>query len=281
MTSVLGLDVGGTKIALTRYDHDSYEPEATETIPTSDKGIEFVLDDIVGLIQHHRRSDTIGVGIGLPGAVQQPEGILLRAPNIPGSTNVEVRKIVTTRTGLLIHVHNDACCFALAEATVGAGKGHPVVVGVVMGTGVGGGIVIDGRIYQGSHSFGGGIGHMLLKPGEPPFDTEDKRGDVEQFISGKSMGLRRPDITNPEEYLKSDLRDDIIREVAWMCASLTHVIDPSIFIFGGAAGKALEPHLDAIKLELGKWVLPGTPLPELAIAKLDEPGTLGAALLAV
>ena len=124
---------------------------------------------------------------------------------------------------------------------------------------------------------------MLLKPGEPPFVTEDKRGDVEQFVSGTALGKRCQEAKTPEEYLEGEvcgfLQPMIFREIAWIIVNVTHLMDPSVIVFGGSAGRALEPHFDEVREELKTWMLPNTPLPDLAIAELKDAATRGAALL--
>ena len=86
-----------------------------------------------------------------------------------------------------------------------------------------------------------------------------------------------------EDYLEGEvcsfLQPQIFKEVAWMCVNLIHLLDPSIIVFGGSAGRALKPHIKDIEKELVHWLLPGTPLPKLSIASLTDAGTRGAALL--
>jgi glucokinase len=167
---------------------------------------------------------------------------------------------------------------------LGAGKDHDIVIGITLGTGVGGGVVIHQKIQRGAHGFAGEIGHMLLRPGQPPYKTENKRGDIEQFLSGTAMGKRCAEAQRPDEYLEGAvcefMRPEIFREVAWLITNLTHAFDPSIIIFGGSAGRALKPHFGAIKKELQNWLLPTVDAPELAISVLDDAGLRGAALLA-
>jgi predicted NBD/HSP70 family sugar kinase len=186
---------------------------------------------------------------------------------------------------MTIALENDAQCFAFAEATFGAGKGHSVVVGITLGTGVGGGIVINGQLYRGAHGHGGEIGHMLLRPGQPPYHTDDLRGDVEQFISGSAMKHRCQEAKKPEDYLEGEvcsfLRPDVFREVAWMCVSLSALLDPSIFILGGSTGHALKPHLPTIMKEWKQWSLPNTTEPLFTTAMLQDAGVRGAAALAL
>ncbi len=283
-SSVIGIDLGGTKTVIARYDADTFERQTEERITTNaGAGLEMVLHDCMKIVEKLRTPDTVGVGVGIAGLIQQPEGIIIHTPNISGGNGVHAKNILEKGLNLPVSVGNDANCFALAEARMGAGKGKRVVVGITMGTGVGGGIIIDGKIFQGSHGFAGEVGHMLLMPGKPPYHTDDMRGEVEQFLSGTAMGHRCTDAKKPQDYLEGEvcewMRPEIFREVAWLATSLTYVLDPDIIVLGGSAGHALKPHLPKVMEELRKWTLPSTPLPEMAIAALDGSGALGAALL--
>ncbi len=285
MASIIGVDLGGTKTAVARFDKETMEKQEEQRFEThADRRFAHVLEDVVKEINALRSDDTVAVGVGVPGLVRQPDGTVLTMPNIPGARNVPLRQELSKRLSLPVVVDNDANCFVLAEALEGAGKGHTVVCGITMGTGVGGGVVIDGKLFHGGTGFAGEIGHMLLKPGEPPFDTADKRGDVEQFLSGSALGKRCSAAQSPDEYLKegstcSFMHDDLHKEIAWMCVSIIHLVDPTVIIFGGSAGRALEPHLTAVHDELNRWLLPDTPHPILAITALKDAATRGAALL--
>lgn len=280
----IGIDLGGTKTVIARYDAVTFERQAEECIPTNAQaGLTMVLQDCVSIIQKMRTPNTTGVGIGLAGLIQQPEGIVIHTPNISAGNDVAAKAILEKALDLPVKLANDAGCFTLAEAMMGAGKGKRVVIGITMGTGVGGGIVIDGKIFQGSHGFAGEMGHMLLVPGKPPYHSDDMRGEVEQFLSGTAMGHRCTEAQKPEDYLEGAVCDwmqpEIFREVAWLATNLTYVFDPDIIVLGGSAGKALKPHLPKVMAELKQWTLPNTPLPEIAVAGLDGSGALGAALL--
>ncbi len=241
------------------------------------------MNDMVDAIEQLRTSSTAAVGIGVPGLVHQPDGVILTLPNIPGAEHMNIRQQLEGRLGLRVSADNDANCFALAEALRGAGRGHDIVVGITLGTGVGGGIVMHGRLYHGSHGYAAEIGHMLLKPGEPPFETGDKRGDAEQFLSGSAMGQRCKHAKDPREYLGGDtcafMHPALFQELSWLCVNLVHVLDPSIIVLGGSAGRALKPHAREIRNEMLKWMLPGTPIPVIAFGELETAATLGAALL--
>lgn len=282
--TILGFDLGGTKSSITRYDADTWAIQVHERLPTgAARGWDVVLEDVIALIQRLRQPDTIRVGVGIPGPIRQPEGTIVTLPNIPGAVEIPLQRILRERLGLPVAIENDANCFALAEALHGAGKGERVVVGITMGTGVGGGIVIDGKVFHGGHGFAGEVGHMLLVPGQPPYDTPDERGDVEQFLSGTAFSKRCVAAKRPQDYLEGEvcsfLQPHVFREVAWLCTSLTHAFDPNVIVFGGSAGKALRPHLPKVEAELRRWMLPGVPLPRLAGEQTEHASNLGAALL--
>ncbi|MDA1209084.1 MAG: ROK family protein [bacterium] len=282
--SVIGIDIGGTKIDLARYDTHTFELEERLKIDThSDKAWPHVYEDLKEVINTIRTDDTIGIGIGVPGLVRQPEGVIVTLPNIPESNDIPLKTQLTADSGLPVTIDNDANAFALAEGLNSKYSTKGVVVGITMGTGVGGGIVVDGKLFRGAHGFAAEIGHMLLQPGQPPFNTVDKRGDIEQFLSGTAFGKRCEAASKPQEYMEGEvcafMRPEVFKEVAWMCVNLNSLLDPSLIIFGGSAGSALKPHLDEIQKEMVQWSLPNIPLPEIAIATLDDAATRGAALL--
>jgi glucokinase len=286
MSSVIGFDLGGTKSFIAEYDADTWELRRKEKVPTeAHRGWRVVLDDVTALIGKYRTGDVRAVGFGVPGLVRQPEGFLINAPNIPGAKHVALKNLLEERLELPVFLDNDANCFALAEARLGAGKGEKVVIGITVGTGVGGGIVVDGRLFRGAHGYAGEIGHMLLVPGEVPYASDDRRGTVEQYVSGTAMGKRCEEARRPEDYLRGQvcafMQPHIFREVSWLCCNLTHAFDPSCIVFGGSTGCALKPHLAAVEKNMKEWLLPETPMPALAIGMLEDAATLGAALLCV
>lgn len=282
-TNVIGIDLGGTKCAVGRFDATTWAKIDQKVVSTAGKSFDVIMKELVECVRSMDDGSVRAAGIGVPGLIRQPQGILLKAPNIEGSDEIPVKDILTKELGMPVFVSNDANCFTLAEAIMGEGKGKGSVIGITFGTGVGGGIVIDGKVFEGAHGFAAEIGHMLMVPGQPPYETTDKRGEVEQFLSGTAMGKRCEEASSPEDYLEgavcSFMQPQIYREVAWLCTNLTHLLDPDIIIFGGSAGHALLKHVDRIEAELRRWMLPGAPLPEIAAAKTRDAGMLGAALL--
>ncbi|PIR52995.1 hypothetical protein COU76_03385 [Candidatus Peregrinibacteria bacterium CG10_big_fil_rev_8_21_14_0_10_49_10] len=284
--SVLGIDMGGTKVDLVRYNsHTLQEEEREHFLTHAERGWQQVFADLVSALRQLRSADTVAVGVGVPGLVQKPEGMIVTLPNIPGSQHIPLQKELSAEIGMHVIVENDANVFALAEAHNSNFAHKGVVVGMTLGTGVGGGIVIDGDLFRGTHGFAGEIGHMLLSPGKLPYVSQDTRGDVEQFLSGTALGKRCTAARSPGEYLEGEvcapMKQDVLREVAWVCVSLTALLDPSLIVLGGSVGKAFKPHLQAIIKEMEEWSLPHAPLPQLTIATLDDAATRGAALVAL
>lgn len=284
-STLLGIDLGGTKTLMGLYKADSLELIETKKFPTHAKqSFEHVRKDLLKYIDSVRDASLVGIGIGVPGLVNKKEKKIITMPNIPGAEGFNIEKFIADHAKVPVAVENDVHCFALGEALYGAGKGHTVVIGLTLGTGVGGGIIIDGQIFSGAHGFAGEIGHMLLMPGKPPYKTDDMRGEVEQFFSGTALGKRCTDAQSPTDYLQGDvcefMHPALYKEISWLVASLTYAFDPSIIIFGGAVGRALESHLSEIQSELKNWILPHTPTPTLAIAERYDAAVLGAAVLA-
>lgn len=284
--TIIGIDLGGTKTAIALYEASNMKQLSFMVFPTeAERGFPAVKDMLLEKMTAVRRSDTLAIGLGVPGVIDHASGTVITMPNIPGAEGMELAACIQYETGLPVIVENDARCFAYAEAMLGAGKDHSVVLGVTLGTGVGGGIVIDKRLYRGARGFAGEIGHMLLQPGRPPYSTDDERGEVEQFLSGTAMGKRCEAASSPEEYLEGQvcafMRPEVFREVAWLAVNAMHSIDPSIIVFGGSAGRALGNHLTEIRLELLKWLLPGVTPPELAGSTVKDAAVIGAALLAI
>ncbi|OIO54871.1 hypothetical protein AUJ46_02040 [Candidatus Peregrinibacteria bacterium CG1_02_54_53] len=281
-STTLGIDLGGTKLAIARFETSSWKQQDARVTSTADKTFPVIAEELLSLIQEFTTEDTQSIGIGVPGLVER-SGRIHTTPNIPEGEGFPLSERLKKSTGLSVVIENDSACFALAEALHGAGKDEHVVVGITMGTGVGGGIIVDGTIFNGQHGYAAEFGHMLLMPGISPKGLTGGRGEIEEYLSGTALRKRCPAAKRPEDTLTGPacmhIHDTVMREIAWMCTSLIHCIDPGTIVFGGSAGRALKPHLPKIEQELRQWMLPNSNPPKLVIGELDNAGTLGAALL--
>jgi glucokinase len=194
---VLGIDIGGTNLVVGSVAEDGSSMVASASEPThSEAGATDVVERLVGLaeraIANTRReapgAEILGVGVGAPGPLDTKRGIVLLTPNL-GWVNMPLRQLIHDRLGLPAALDNDANCAVLGEWWVGAARGARHAIGITIGTGIGGGLIIDGRLYHGASDVAGEIGHTTI-------DTEGRRckcgnyGCLEAYASGPNIALR-------------------------------------------------------------------------------------------
>jgi glucokinase len=199
MRYILGVDVGGTNIVVGTVAADGSQVHGVRQDATgAELGADAVVDRIARLCGASladaeraagvRREQVIGVGVGAPGPLVRAEGMVLIAPNL-GWRDYPLRRKVTDALGLPAAIDNDANCAVYGEWWVGAGRGSRFLVGLTIGTGIGGGIVIDGKVYHGASDVAGEIGHTTI-------DSTGRRckcgnyGCLEAYASGPNIAAR-------------------------------------------------------------------------------------------
>ena len=197
MRFVLGIDIGGTNLVVGSVSEDGSRILAAASEPThAEAGAKDVLERLVGLaeraIEATRRevpgADILGVGVGAPGPLDTKRGIVLLTPNL-GWVNMPLRQIIHDRLGIPAALDNDANCAVLGEWWVGAARGARHAIGITIGTGIGGGLILEGKLYHGASDVAGEIGHTTI-------ETEGRRckcgnyGCLEAYASGPNIALR-------------------------------------------------------------------------------------------
>jgi len=246
----IGVDLGGTKIeavALAQGGAIVWR----ERVPTPKLSADAIYDAITWLVGRCETSinATATVGIGTPGSLSPKTG-LLRGSNTVMLNGQPVKGALESRLKREVRMANDANCFALSEAVDGAGKGAESVFGVILGTGVGGGIVIDGKIVNGLHAIGGEWGHNPL-----PWPAADelpgtrcycgKLGCIETWLSGPGIAAHFGDgSVTTREIVKRAVAGDLPAEtylqrvddrLARALATIINVVDPDVIVLGGGA----------------------------------------------
>jgi glucokinase len=205
---IIGVDLGGTNIVVGAMSADGKHHFAMRSIPTSPElGAESVADRIVGLIEgvlldtiaqtKAQRRDFIGVGIGAPGPLDRDKGIVIVAPNL-GWRMFPLRDRIAERLDLPATLDNDANCATVGEWWQGAAKGATNVIGMTIGTGIGGGLIIDGKLFHGSSDVAGEIGHTTI-------DLNGRHckcgnyGCLEAYASGPAIATRAREVLVREE----------------------------------------------------------------------------------
>jgi fructokinase len=291
MTS-LGIDLGGTKIEGAVLDGD--EIRVRKRIATeAEHGYDHVVARVAALVAELRSAapGADAVGIGTPGSLSARAG-LLKNSNTQCLNGKPLLRDLERAIGLPLRMENDANCFALAEATRGAGRGHEVVFGVILGTGVGGGIVLGGRCWTGPQHIAGEWGHHSIDPAGPPCYC-GHRGCVESLLAGPALersyrdaagrAAQAPEIAalaGSGDAIASAVLDQYLGRFGRALANVIDILDPSIVVLGGGLSN-LAALYDRGREEVAARVFNDeltTPIVRHELG--DSAGVVGAALLA-
>ncbi len=310
MSLTCGIDVGGTKIAGAVVDEDGRVLELRRVVsPATDP--EAIEDAIAGLVRELRVGhDLTAIGVGAAGYIDSGRAVVMSAPNIAWR-DLDLRAELEGRTDLPVVVENDANAAAWGEFAFGAGKDSRDLLLVTVGTGVGGGIVIDGELYRGAFGVAAEIGHVRVVPGGLPCGC-GKLGCLEQYASGRALVRQTQEaarddpaaaplvaeaggdpraITGAMVTAAATAGDAFsvgrLAEVGrWLgegIASIAAVLDPGLVVVGGGVGEAGDLLLGPAREAFEAQVIGGgeRPLPQILPARLgNDAGVIGAADLA-
>ncbi|MFH1745768.1 MAG: ROK family protein [Planctomycetota bacterium] len=177
----IGIDLGGTNIKGGICDQTGTLLLSSMLATEAAGGVDHVFKRMLLLVEELleqamlKPADIAGIGLGTPGPLSRDQGLIYCAPNLPGWTNIPVRACFSEMTGLPVILENDANAAAYGEFVAGAARSARTMVMLTLGTGVGGGVVLDGHLWRGSHDSAGEIGHMILVPDGRPLSLRAKR----------------------------------------------------------------------------------------------------------
>ncbi len=272
-----GIDVGGTTIKHGLFDAQKEELLESWEIPTrTEENGRYILGDVAASVKAKMEergipaSEVAGLGIGVPGPVLET-GVVNQAVNLHWGV-VDVREILSDALGgMKVKVGNDANVAALGEQWKGGGQGYKNVVLVTLGTGVGGGLILDGKIVSGSHGAGAEIGHMKVEAHEADACNCGKHGCLEQYASAsgivhvtrkKLAETKKATVLKDDERLSAklifdaakendafavDMVDAFGRKLGEALAQIAAVVDPEVFVIGGGVSRAGEIILEALE----------------------------------
>jgi glucokinase len=293
MTLRMGVDLGGTNMRVALLDEkgtilkDGRERTEAHLGPVS------VISRLISLVERVKgKEDVRGIGIGCPGPLDVKTGTILSPPNLPGWVRIPLASIVEEHFQLPVKVDNDANVAAVAEARLGAGAGHESVYYITVSTGVGGGLVINGKVFQGANGYAGEIGNMIVIPNGHKHPALNP-GALETLASGTAIGVAGEAsgiAGGAEEVLHQALignetAQQIVNEaidyLAMTIANLTHAINPNVFVLGGGVMKAEDQILLPLREKVTSYVYPGLrESVHVVAAKLGaNSGVIGAGLI--
>lgn len=312
----LGVDLGGTKI-LTGVFKNSLECLATAKLSTkSQRGVEEVIERIARCVQDAvdeadlSIKNVAGVGIGAPGAVDFASGSVIFAPNLEGWKNISLKKDLEKALGVPVFVEND-CNIAALGVHAAELKGKPRhMVGIFVGTGIGGGLILNGELFSGVNHTAGEVGHMVLEVNGPKCGCGNK-GCFEALASRTAIfqrikeGVKDGQKTLLVDMLGDDLKDlrsgdirkairrgdkfvdKVVEEaseyIGIATANLINIFNPEVVVLGGGVIEALQDEMMGVIVETAKdYAMPGTMRGvEIIASKLgDNAGITGGAVLA-
>ena len=308
----IGVDVGGTNVKVALVDK-SGSIVYSDTVPTrAEMGYEYTISNIIKAIQSLMKEsktskDLIeGIGFGFPGQIDCDNGIVRLAPNIPGWIDIPIADIVSKEFGIPVKVDNDVRCAALAELNFGAGKGAKNMICITVGTGIGSGLIINGKLVRGASNAAGELGHIKLQMHDGPICGCGDTGCLEAFASGpaivamaeeyikggkstKYRELANPDIT-PYIVAEAAKQGDVVAKkifetigsyIGIGLASVVNLLNPEKVVIGGGVADAGDLLFIPIKETLKKRTMPiqGSAV-EVVHAELgNTAGVIGASLL--
>jgi glucokinase len=284
----LGVDIGGTKIALGLVDADgkilSQARRPMMVNGTPEAGLQAVADAIDSMTAEATTTSSAfqAIGICAPGPLDPVSGVILNPPNVPCWRNFPLAARIAGKYGLPVKVDNDANAAALAETRWGAARGYRYVFYATIGTGIGSGIVLDGKIYHGNTGSAGEGGHVSIDYNGPTCAC-GKRGCIEVLAAGTAIGARARSKLSAANWLRSSILDlaegniarvtsemvgkayaagdplarevleDTVKVLAAWLGNIVDLLDPDVLVMGGGVAAMLRPFFDEIKDLLPTW----------------------------
>lgn len=296
----VGVDIGGTSIKVGLCDEQGNLIQTYEGPTDADQGPDTVLERIAEYVKRiveqssYKWEQVAGIGIGIAGFMDIPEGFVKLSPNFPGFRNVPVKRTLEAKLGKPVKIDNDANVAALGEAWGGAGRDIPHIVAYTLGTGVGGGIIVGGKIHQGATGMAGELGHMAIVPDIEAIKCGcGQMGCLETVSSATGIvrmaneAVERGELTTMSEIESIEAKDvfdaakagdevalRIVNRAAYYLgrsmALVAVVVNPKRIIVGGGVAKAGDILFEPIRETFRKFT------PEVAQEGVDiVPATLG------
>ncbi|MBI1897636.1 MAG: ROK family protein [Acidobacteria bacterium] len=236
----MGVDIGGTKTACgrVRADGGRLSIEQSVMVPTfPEPNFEVSLRQVFAAIDQCWSGAVRAIGISAPGPLNPHAGMMLNPPNMPGWRDVSLARMAAERYDVPCVIENDANAAGLAEWRMGAARGCGIVLYLTISTGIGAGLIVDGKIFQGRHGLGAEAGHVSIDYRYPEPCKCGSRGCIEQLASGAALrrrGLRA-------EALSEDQLDEIALMLGAWLGSLVSLFDPDIIVVGGGMSNIGDP----------------------------------------
>jgi glucokinase len=312
MTHSIAVDFGGTNIRAAYFPKPEPRPETQVKIPTlAEQGPDVVIDRLVSAVRDVGPSDLAGIRVGIasPGPLDPLEGIIFKAPNLIGWTDIPLKQLVEDRLNCEVFLGNDANVAALGEWKFGAGRGSSHMIYLTISTGIGGGVIVNDQLLLGSRGLAAELGHITVQPDGPQCGC-GIHGHIEALASGTAIARRamravqdgaetdleaiyeaRGEITAAEVGAAAEAGDEFAislitnagKLIGHLLSDLAHIFNTQTFVLGGGVAQIGALLFDPIEKSFGNHLMDpayGDGVQILPAALGDDAGLVGAMVLA-
>jgi glucokinase len=272
---LLGIDLGGTNVRVGLVQNGNIA--SVESKPIIGAGSETkVLFDIYDLIEKFHDNDIAGIGVGVPSVLDPVKGIVYEVQNIPSWREVPLKDLIEEKFHLPVCINNDANCFAAGEKFFGKGINYNNIVGLIMGTGLGAGLIINGKLYSGANCGAGEFGMIPYKDSMLEDYCCGQFFQKKYSISGKDM-YRQAEEGNADAL---NIFSEFGSHVGEAIKLIMYSIDPEIIIFGGSVSKAFRHFEKSMRKSVAGFAYTKTKTNiKFAVSEMENIAILGAAAL--
>ncbi|MBR5755786.1 MAG: ROK family protein [Erysipelotrichaceae bacterium] len=295
MSYYIGIDLGGTNVRIAKVDEDGKIVQDVISPSFGLEGPEKIESNILELLKQFDLEDVKSIGLAIPGPVDGERNVITLATNIPGCENYPFADHIQEATGVPVFLDNDANVAGLAEAVLGAGKGYNVVYFITHSTGIGGGLVIDGKVISGHKGYAGEVANVIVDPEAKQYSHYKhlNKGAVESIASGTAIGLIGKELIGDEAdsarkvfVLASEgneeakaIIDKMSKDLATCLSAIAAIVAPDCIVIGGGCSHSSLLYFDTVREYYRSMVHQGMKDIPIVKASLEEPGVVGAAMM--
>ena len=291
----IGIDLGGTNVRVAKVDDNGNILQDVISPSLSDKGPEKIENNITDLLGQFDLSDVSAIGLAIPGPVDSEKNVITLATNIPGCENYPFADNIQKKTNIPVFLDNDANVAGLAEAVLGSGKGYKVVYYVTHSTGIGGALIINGKVLSGHKGYAGEIANVIVDPDAKRYDYYKHLnvGSVESIASGHAISMIGKEVIGDDvnsarkvfvlasegnETAKAII-DKMAKDLATCLSAIAAICAPDCFVIGGGCSHSSVLYFDELIEYYKSMVHENMKDVPILKASLSEPGVIGAAMM--
>ncbi len=295
MNYYVGIDLGGTNVRIAKVDDDGRIVQDVIAPSHGLEGPEKIEENILNLLKQFDLSDVRSIGLAIPGPVDGERNVITQATNIPGCEDYPFAANMERETGIPVFLDNDANAAGLAEAVLGAGRGYHEIYFLTHSTGIGGALVIDGKVISGHKGYAGEVANVIVDPDakQYPVYAHLNRGGVESVASGTALGLIGKELIGEKgdsarkvfllagtgNEVAEAIIDKMSKDFATCLADISAICAPDCFVIGGGCSHSSALYFEKVKEYFRSMAHPGMRDVPILKAQLSEPGVLGAAMI--